>query len=131
MQRKDFLKLMGAGAGMATLPAILPGCSSKKNTKAPYPDHPFSRPLSFPEEIKANKFDLVAETTRRKLVGEVNSDVYTMNDLLPSPIIRAKRGDMLTINFQIMQQSFAVAASAEWKIPTILACTYTFGHYPL
>jgi hypothetical protein len=53
MNHKDFLTLTGAGMGMLTLPA----CSSKK-AKLSYPKNPFSRPLSFPKEINANKFEL-------------------------------------------------------------------------
>jgi len=100
MERKDFLKLIGAGTGMLTLSPALLACTSDGKTDASFSGDAFSRALTFPEEIRATDFELAAETARRKLAGGVDSDVYTLNGSLPSPTIRVKRGETLAINYQ-------------------------------
>lgn len=100
MERKDFLKLISTGTGMLALSPALLSCSSEEGGKRELPDNPFSRPLSFPEEIRASEFELSAETSRRKLAGSVDSDVYTLNGSFPPPTIRVTRGETLDINFQ-------------------------------
>ncbi|MDR8390482.1 multicopper oxidase domain-containing protein [Aliifodinibius sp. S!AR15-10] len=100
MERKDFLKLVSTGAGILTLSPALLACQSE-NKGGPNPSvDAFSRPLSFPEEIRASEFELAAETARRKLAGGAASDVYTLNGSLPSPTIRVQRGDTLSIDYR-------------------------------
>jgi FtsP/CotA-like multicopper oxidase with cupredoxin domain len=100
MKRKDFLKLMSAGAGIATLSPTLLACTSEGKNRMSLPEDAFSRPLAFPEEIRASDFELAAETARRTLAGDAASDVYTLNGSLPSPTIRVKRGESLAIDYQ-------------------------------
>lgn len=100
MKRKDFLKLMSAGTGLFALSPILLACSSNKRSDRALSGNAFDRPLTFPEEIRATDFELAAETARRKLAGDTESDVYTLNGALPSPTIRVKRGETLTIDYQ-------------------------------
>ncbi len=100
MKRKEFLKLISAGTGMLTLSPTLLSCRSEAGGERVLSENAFSQQLSFPEEIRASEFELAAETTRRKLVGAVDSDVYTLNGSLPSPTIRVTRGETLDINFQ-------------------------------
>lgn len=100
MKRKEFLKLMSAGTGMLALSPALLACRSEAGKELTLPENAFSRPLSFPEEIRASEFELVAETARRKLIGGVDSDVNTLNGSLPPPTIRVKKGETLDINFQ-------------------------------
>lgn len=100
MKRNKFLKLIGAGTGILALSPVLPACRSNSVGERGLSDDAFSRPLSFPEEIRASDFELAAETTRRKLAGDVESDVYTINGSFPPPTIRVKRGETLDINFQ-------------------------------
>lgn len=100
MKRKDFLKLMSIGTGMATLSTGLLACTSKVRNSTILPNDAFSKPLVFPEEIRASEFELVAETARRKLSGDMASDIYTLNGSLPSPTIRVKRGETLAIDYQ-------------------------------
>ncbi|MCW9706219.1 multicopper oxidase family protein [Fodinibius salsisoli] len=100
MKRKDFLRLASIGTGIATLSPSLLACRSDGNTDLVLPDNAFSRPLAFPEKIRATDFELAAETARRKLAGDAASDVYTLNGSLPSPTIRVKRGESLAIDYQ-------------------------------
>lgn len=100
MKREEFLKMISAGTGMLTLSPALLTCQSKADEELALPDNAFSRPLSFPEEIRASEFELVAETARRKLTGGVDSDIYTLNGSLPPPTLRVTRGEILDINFQ-------------------------------
>ena len=53
MKRKDFLRLASIGTGIATLSPSLLACRSDGNTDLVLPDNAFSRPLTFPEEIRA------------------------------------------------------------------------------
>jgi FtsP/CotA-like multicopper oxidase with cupredoxin domain len=100
MKRKDFLRLASIGTGIATFSPGLLACRSEGNTDLVLPDNAFSRPLAFPEEIRATDFELAADTARRKLAGDAASDVYTLNGSLPSPTIRVKRGESLAIDYQ-------------------------------
>lgn len=99
MKRKEFLKMISAGTGMLALSPSLLACSTETGGSSAL-DYAFSQPLSFPEEIHASEFELAAETARRKLVGGVDSDVYTLNGSLPPPTIRVTRGETIDINFQ-------------------------------
>ncbi|MEL7832820.1 multicopper oxidase family protein [Fodinibius sp. Rm-B-1B1-1] len=100
MKRKEFLKLLSIGTGVATFSPGLLACTSDGNTDLALPDNAFSRSLVFPEEIRANDFELAAETARHTLAGDTSSDVYTLNGSLPSPTIRVKRGESLAIDYQ-------------------------------
>lgn len=86
MKRKEFLKLISTGTGMLTLSPALLGCRSEVGGELAVPDNAFSRPLSFPQEIRAAEFELAAETTQRKLAGGVDSDVIPLTVLFrPQP----------------------------------------------
>lgn len=100
MKRKDFLKLMSAGTGAVAFSPSLLSRHMGENANTLFPDEPFSRPLTFPEEINVSGFELTAETARQKLTGGTASDVYTLNGSLPSPTIRVKRGETLAIDFR-------------------------------
>ena len=117
MDRRNFLKQAGAGAAMLAWPAHslgqCMGCMGNRggnsrgmrgNTAngagdAATAEHAFTQPLSFPEGIRVSDFDLTAETARRKLVGDTASDVYTLNGSWPSPTLRVRRGQTLTIDY--------------------------------
>jgi FtsP/CotA-like multicopper oxidase with cupredoxin domain len=100
MKRKEFLRLASIGTGIATLSPALLACSPEGKNSIIFPEDAFSRPLAFPEEIRATDFELAAETARRTLAGDTASDVYTLNGSLPSPTIRVKRGESLAIDYQ-------------------------------
>jgi FtsP/CotA-like multicopper oxidase with cupredoxin domain len=100
MKRKDFIKLISTGVGIFALSPALLACDTGRSTNMGRGDNMFTRPLTFPDEINANQLELAAETARRKLSSDVESDVYTLNGSLPSPTIRIQRGETLDINFQ-------------------------------
>jgi FtsP/CotA-like multicopper oxidase with cupredoxin domain len=100
MNRKKFLKYLGISGGVLTFSPTLLACNSEAQQGLVLPNSAFSQSLQFPEEIRVNDFELVAESTRKILAGNASSDIYTMNGTLPSPTIRIKRGESLNIVFQ-------------------------------
>src|SRR5699024_5967497 len=100
MERKEFLKYLGVGSGIVAFTPVLLACNSEVKEGFVMPQNAFTQPLHFPEEIRANDFDLVAESTQKTLAGDAPSDIFTLNGALPSPTIRIKRGQLLNINFQ-------------------------------
>lgn len=100
MKRKEFLKYLGIGSGVVALSPTLLACNSEAKEGFVRPQNAFSQSLQFPEEITANDFELMAESTQQTLVGEALSNVYMVNGGLPSPTIRIKRGESLDIDFK-------------------------------
>lgn len=100
MRRNKFLKLISTGTSALALSPILLSCDNEETTGTGLSDDVFNRPLAFPEEIRASDFELAAETAQRKLSGSAISDVYTLNDSIPGPTIRVKRGETLNIGYQ-------------------------------
>lgn len=100
MKRKNFLKLMSTGTGVLALSPTLLACQTEGTTSMDLPDDMFNRPLPIPEEISASDFELAAETAQRELTEGAASNVYTLNGSLPSPTIRVRRGEALTVDFQ-------------------------------
>jgi len=96
MNRKDFIKRMGLGAGAFSLTPLLTSCLNDYSVD----NEEFQLPLALPTELTGIKSTLNASPSSIQIGDSYSLSAFRFNNSLPGPTIRKKRGETARIRFE-------------------------------
>ncbi len=102
--RRSFLHRLAAGGAVLALGApVLSACRSSDSTGSPDPDPPTPVDgrfrLRFAPEVSPSSLTLTAAAGTAN-IGSTNAAAWMLNGSLPSPLIRARRGDRFAVTMR-------------------------------
>jgi FtsP/CotA-like multicopper oxidase with cupredoxin domain len=103
LSRRAFLRsvtMSGAGllAGTGTLPPLLAACES--STGPSRPPLVERSPLRLAPEASPRDLTLVATESAAEIGGGVEASAWLLNDALPSPLLRVRKGDRFQVTLR-------------------------------
>ena len=96
MNRKDFIKRIGYGAGAITFSPLLISCLDGNSVQ----NGDFQLPLALPFELTGTNSTLTASPSNIQIGDSYSLSAFRFNDSIPGPTIRKQRGDKVQIRFE-------------------------------